>query len=124
MIIVNSTMIMTYYEIGTIINNHKTWGSKYIQNLANDLKEFGNSYSFRNLKYMSQFAKEFSENEIRHQAGAQIPWRTLIEIMSKSSSHEEMLWYINETYENRWSRSLVELQFKSKAYDRYLLILN
>ena len=67
MVVVNSAMIMTYYEIGTIINQRKVWGSKYIENLANDLKEYGNSYSFRNLKYMSQFAKEFSENEIRLQ---------------------------------------------------------
>ena len=37
MVVVNSAMIMTYYEIGTIINKRKTWGSKYIQNLANDL---------------------------------------------------------------------------------------
>ena len=30
MVVVNSAMIMTYYEIGTIINKRKTWGSKYI----------------------------------------------------------------------------------------------
>ena len=39
MVVVNSAMIMTYYEIGTIINKRKTWGSKYIKNLANDLKD-------------------------------------------------------------------------------------
>ena len=121
MVVVNSAMIMTYYEIGTIINQRKVWGSKYIENLANDLKEYGNSYSFRNLKYMSQFAKEFTEYEIRHQLGAQIPWRTIINIMSKSNSHKEMLWYIEQTYKNKWSRSQVELQFKAKAYERYLI---
>ena len=63
MVYVNSQMIMTYYEIGTIINQRKTWGSKYIQNLASDLKEFGNSYSTRNLHYMSQFAEIFKEDE-------------------------------------------------------------
>ena len=26
MVVVNSTMIMTYYEIGTIINIRKVWG--------------------------------------------------------------------------------------------------
>ena len=121
MVVVNSAMIMTYYKIGTIINQRKVWGSKYIENLANDLKEYGNSYSFRNLKYMSQFAKEFTEYEIRHQLGAQIPWRTIINIMSKSNSHKEMLWYIEQTYKNKWSRSQVELQFKAKAYERYLI---
>ena len=28
MTVVNSTMIMTYYEIGTIINQRKQWGNK------------------------------------------------------------------------------------------------
>ena len=31
MVYVNSAMILTYYEIGTIINKRKTWGSKYIE---------------------------------------------------------------------------------------------
>ena len=121
MVYVNSQMILTYYEIGTIINQRKTWGSKYIQNLANDLKEYGNSYSYRNLKYMSQFAKEFHQDEIRHQLGAQIPWRTLIEIMSKSKSHEEMLYYINETHNHGWSRSMVLNQISMKSYERSLI---
>jgi len=82
----------TQYEIGTIINKRKTWGSKYIQNLANDLKEYGNSFSIRNLHYMKQFAEEFSTNEIMQQPVAQIPWGTLITaIIPKSSSHKEML---------------------------------
>ena len=62
---------------------------------------------------MSQFAKEFSENEIRLQPVTQIPWGTLITvILPKSKSHEEMLWYINQTHKNRWSRSQVELFIK------------
>ena len=121
MVVVNSAMIMTYYKIGTIINERKTWGSKYIQNLANDLKEYGTSYSFRNLHYMAQFASEFTHDEIVHQAGAQIPWRTIIEIMSKSKSHEEMLWYIDATHKYGWSRSFVLNQFELKAYERSLI---
>ena len=121
MVYVNSQMILTYYEIGTIINKRKTWGSKYIQNLANDLKEYGNSYSSRNLHYMVQFSTEFNKNEIMHQAGAQIPWRTIIEIMQKSKSHEEMLFYINETHKNGWSRSMVINQIELKAYERSLI---
>ena len=56
-VVVNSAMIMTYYEIGTIINKRKTWGSKYIKNLANDLKEYGKGYSTQNLKYMMKLGK-------------------------------------------------------------------
>ena len=122
MVVVNSAMIMTNYEIGTIINQRKIWGNKYIENLANDLGEYGNSYSFRNLKYMSQFSKEFSESEIRQQPVAQIPWGTLITvILPKSKSHEEMLWYINQTHKNGWSRSMVLNQIAMKSYERSLI---
>ena len=121
MVVVNSTMIMTYYEIGRIINERKIWGNKYIERLSNDLKDYGKGYSIQNLYRMSLFSKEFSEYEIRHQLGAQIPWRTIIDIMAKSHSHKEMLWYVEQTHKNRWSRSQVELQFKTKAYERYLI---
>ena len=121
MVVVNSAMIMTYYEIGTIINKRKTWGSKYIKNLANDLKEYGKGYSYDQLKRMAQFANEFSVQEIGAQPVPQIPWSSIIVIMQKSSSHEEMLWYINETYKNGWSRSMVLNQIALKAYDRSLI---
>ena len=122
MVVVNSAMIMTYYEIGTIINKRKTWGSKYIKNLANDLKEYGKGYSTQNLKYMMKFAKVFSIDEFSQQlADKLIPWYTLVEILYKSSSHEEMVWYINETHKNGWSRSMVLNQIALKAYDRSLI---
>ena len=121
MVVVNSAMIMTYYEIGTIINKRKTWGSKYIKNLANDLKEYGKGYSKRNLQFMSQFANNFTKNDIVKQVASQIPWFTIVVIMQKSSSHEKMLWYINETYKNGWSRSMVLNQIAIKAYERSLI---
>ena len=113
MVVVNSAMIMTYYEIGRIINQRKVWGSKYIENLTNDLKEYGKGYSYEQLKRMSRLANEFSNEEIRSRPVTQIPWSTLITvILPKSKSHEEMLWYIEQTYKNRWSRSQVELFIK------------
>ena len=122
MVVVNSAMIMTYYEIGTIINKRKTWGSKYIKNLANDLKEYGKGYSYENLYRMSKVSEEFSNEEIMSHPVTQIPWSTLVTvIMAKSSTHEEMLWYINETYKNGWSRSMVLNQIAMKAYDRSLI---
>ena len=121
MVVVNSAMIMTYYEIGTIINKRKTWGSKYIKNLANDLKEYGKGYSYDQLKRMAQFANEFSVQEIGAQPVPQIPWSSIIVIMQKSSSHEKMLWYINETYKNGWSRSMVLNQIAMASYERSLI---
>jgi len=47
-----------------------------------------------------QFASCFTIDEISHQPGGQISWRTIIEIMQKSKTHEEMLYYISETHKN------------------------
>ena len=64
-------------------------GNKYIQKLANDLKEYGNGYSVQNLKRMSQFSKEFSFIEISSQLVSQISWDTLTTvIIPKSKSYE------------------------------------
>ena len=71
---------------------------------------------------MTQFANEFTKNEIIQQAVGQIPWSTLVTvIMPKSKSHEEMLWYINETHKMGWSRSMVLNQIEMKAYERSLI---
>ena len=124
MVIVNSAMIMTYYEIGSIINERKSWGSKHIERLSNDLKEYGKGFSFSNLKRMAQFSSIIGKKEIRAQAVLQIPWGSIILIMQKSNSHDEMLWYINETHKRGWSRSMVLNQFELKAYERSLISPN
>lgn len=52
----------------------------------------------------------------------QIPWGTIMTvILPKSNSNEEMLWYINQTHKNGWSRSIVLNQFKCTTYERSLL---
>ena len=121
LVVVNSAMIMTYHTIGTIINKRKEWGNKYIQRLAEDLKEYGRGYSYAQLKRMSRFAKLFPIEEIGAPPVGQIPWTTFCVIMEKSSSKEEMLWYMNQTYKNRWSRRMVVEQFKIKTYERKLI---
>ena len=71
---VNKEMTMLYYHIGEIINAHKSWGNKFIDNLAKDIKlAYPNSsgYSVRNLKYMAKFAAEYPDAEFVQQAVAQ-----------------------------------------------------
>ena len=66
MVVVNSAMIITYYQIGTIINKRKEWGNKFIQKLADDLKDYGKGYSYEQLKKMSQFAHFFQKMKLGH----------------------------------------------------------
>ena len=49
---VNADMLILYYDIGCVINEYKSWGNKFIDNLATDIKiAFPESkgYSVRNL---------------------------------------------------------------------------
>ena len=121
MVIVNTSMIINYYEIGVIINQRKTWGNKYILRLSLDLKEYGDGYSTSNLKRMSQLASNFNEFEIGAHPVLLLGWSHLILIMQKSNSHEEMLWYINETYKNKWSRTILGNKIKMKSYELRLI---
>lgn len=115
MIIVNNVMVMAYYEIGTIINQRKTWGNKYLQRLAIDLK--GHSgMSLANLKRMSLIAKSFSYKEISSQPVSQIPWATLLTLIHKTSTHDELLWYANYTFINNFSRTDIEKEIKRGIY--------
>ena len=72
---VNREMILLYHGIGKVINEHKTWGSKFIDNLAKDIKiafPASTGYSVRNLKYMAKFAAAYPETEFVQQVVAQI----------------------------------------------------
>ena len=74
---VNRELIMLYYNIGKVINAYKTWGSKFIDNLAADIKlSFPNTtgYSARNLKYMAKFAATYPDIEFVQTVSAQITW--------------------------------------------------
>ena len=113
----NPKLIMLYYDIGRYINKHKTWGSEYVKRLSNDLKH-RKGMSYHNLYHMSRFAQNFTIEEIVEQPALQIPWFSLVTIMSKCETKESRLWYINKTYENSWSRSVLINQVKAKAYER------
>jgi len=121
---VNAELVLLYHSIGSVINEHKTWGSKFIDNLAADLRiEFPNSkgYSARNLKYMAKFAAAYPDREFVQTVSAQIPWSHNIAVLEKVKDPEERIWYINKTAENGWSHSVLIHQIESGLYQRQVI---
>ena len=121
---VNRELIMLYYNIGIIINEHKSWGNKFIDNLAADIKlEFPNvkGYSVRNLKYMAKFAETYPDEQFVQTVSAQIPWSHNTLILDKIHSPEQREWYIRKTAENGWSHSVLTHQIESDLYTRQVL---
>lgn len=116
---VNRELIMLYYHIGKVINEHKTWGSKFIENLAADIRiSFPNvkGYSVRNLKYMAKFAESYPDEEFVQQAVAQIPWSHNTVILDKVKDADQRVWYIQKTTENGWSHNVLIHQIESGLY--------
>ena len=117
----NRELILLYYRIGQIINEHKSWGNKFIQNLSADIRiSFPNvtGYSERNLKYMAKFAAEYPDEEFVQTVYAQIPWSHNIAIIEKVKNPEKREWYIKKTSENGWSYNVLIHQIESGIYER------
>lgn len=120
----NSAMVLLYWDIGQeILKNQRkaAWGSKVIDRLAIDLaKSFPDmkGFSQRNLKYMRAFAIAWPEKAIVQQVAAQIPWFHNCLLLEKVADPNIRIWYINQTIQNSWSRSILDLQIKNELHKR------
>ena len=90
----NTDMLLLYHDIGCVINEHKSWGNKFIDNLATDIRiAFPESkgYSVRNLKYMAKFAEIYPDREFVQTVSAQIPWSHNIAILEKVKDQQQRM---------------------------------
>ena len=114
-------MLMLYYDIGCMINEHKSWGNKFIDNLASDIRmafPANKGYSVRNLKYMAKFAETYADREFVQTVSAQIPWSHNIAIMEKVKDPSQRLWYIKKSAEHGWSHNVLLHQIESDLYQQ------
>ena len=119
---VNRELIMLYFNIGRIINEHKAWGNKFIDNLAADIKlEFPNAkgYSVRNLKYMAKFAETYPDEEFVQQVAAQIPWGQNIVLLDKVTDDSIRRWYIEKTLEDKVTDDSIRRWYIEKTLELY-----
>ncbi|MCD8539954.1 MAG: PDDEXK nuclease domain-containing protein [Leadbetterella sp.] len=121
---VNTQLLTLYWNIGKVVSEqvkHANWGAKVIERLSKDLRnEFSDmkGLSFRNIKYMRQFAETYPDREFGQQIVAQIPWGHHVLLMDKIKSSDTALFYMTKTIENGWSRDILALQIKSKVHER------
>ena len=107
-----------------MINERKTLGSKFIENLADDIRiSFPNvkGYSVRNLKYMAKFAETYPDEEFVQTVSAQIPWSHNTVILDKVKDADQRVCYIQKTTENGWSHNVLIHQIESGLYERQVL---
>jgi predicted nuclease of restriction endonuclease-like (RecB) superfamily len=125
---VNQQLLMFYWELGAdILEKQKisAWGEGILKQLSRDLiSEFPDmkGFSERNLRYIRQWVLFWSsESAIRLQAVAEltrIPWGHNQVIITKCKNVDEGLYYIKNTIEYGWSRSVLTHQIESNLWQR------
>jgi predicted nuclease of restriction endonuclease-like (RecB) superfamily len=116
---VNRELVMLYWQIGQEIltrQQQQGWGAKVISRLAKDLhKAFPDmkGFSRTNLLYMRAFAEAYPDEQIVQQLAGQIPWFHNCMLLDKVKDPEERLWYIQQTIQHGWSRSVLTQRVES-----------
>ncbi len=125
---VNSEQIQLYWNIGkTILERQQQfgWGKSIVEVLASELqKEFVgiDGFSARNLWYMRNLYDQYSKSTVILQPMvAEIPWTHNIIIIEKCKDEHERLFYIHQTKEYRWSKTLLINAIEAQNYQRMLI---
>jgi predicted nuclease of restriction endonuclease-like (RecB) superfamily len=121
---VNSILTITYWQIGKKINDYilknerAEYGGKVVINLAKDLeKQFGRSYTLRNVRRMMQFAEQFDDLQIVTSLMTQLSWTHFLELFPLKTK-ESKLFYANKIISEKWSVRQTKFQIKRKAFER------
>ena len=121
---VNSELILLYHKIGTEIlkkQNSLGWGSKVIDRLSKDLiATFPDMKGFspRNLKHMRLFADNYQDVIFVQQLAALLPWFHIVTILERLKTPEERAFYIKNSLEHSWSRSVLTNQIDTNLFSR------
>ena len=95
----NKKLVNLYFNIGKTLEENSSWGNKFIDNVAMELKMFFpnlKGFSVRNLKYMKSFYNEYKDDEEFVQLVAQLPWKHNITLMQKVKDKEIRKWYMGK----------------------------
>ena len=123
MINANISLVNLYYRIGKVLYDNSTWGNKFLDKLAFELKStYPNQkgFSIRNLKYMKTFYREYYDDLEFVQLVAQLPWTHNIVLIYKIKDKNIRKWYIEKCIEEGWSKSVLIYQTDTNLYKRQL----
>ena len=126
---VNESVSSAYWEIGKILNEHKTesgHGDGVVKRLSADLK-----YRFpkigmspRQLWNMKKFYIRYANSELKLlQRVAVLPWSHNLYLLSKGLDDEATVFYANETIAKGWNRDLLPNAIKMKIHETHALTL-
>ncbi len=122
---VNFAMVQTYWNVGKlIIENEQSgkqkaeYGDALLEELSVRLtKEFGKSFSSRNLRHIRQFYRVFPKwNAVR----SELTW-THYRMLIKIEREDAKAFYMQEAIDCNWSTRTLERQVNSLYFERMVM---
>jgi predicted nuclease of restriction endonuclease-like (RecB) superfamily len=123
----NTAMTAAYWLIGKRIVEEEQhgasiakYGERLLENLSKELTaEFGNGFSYANLRNMRLFYRTYSDFKICYTLCIKLPWshNRLIMRVKDSKARE---WYLREAAQEQWSVRQLERNINSFYYQRQL----
>lgn len=120
----NRELIRFYWELGNeLIKQQESykWGDYFLEQFSQDMRQAFpgmQGFSVRSLQRMRQFALLYPDFPIATQAVSQLPWGHITRLMQMIKDKQVRDWYAQQTVDNGWSRSILEMQIESKLYER------
>jgi len=126
---VNRELLKLYWTIGEIISQKQQeygWGTKIIEQLANDLqKEFPGiaGFSRTNIFRMRSFYATYAivpvaAGQLEKMPIFQIPWWHNVVLLTKLKNNNQRLWYAQKAAEHGWSSTILEIHIEVNRYGR------
>ncbi len=120
-------MVLTYWNVGKRIveqeqagNTRAEYGKALVEALAKELtREYGNSYSKRNLQYFRKFYLYFPDGEIVNACVHNLNW-TQFRSLLRVSDESARLWYMKEAANEGWSSRTLDRNISTQYYYRLL----
>lgn len=122
---VNATMSMLYWQIGKRVNDElnqysstEVYGKQIVATLWRQLeKEYGTSFSEKNLRRMMQFAEVFTDEKIVVSLIRQLSW-SHIKILIPFRDAVKREFYIQMCIHEKWSVRVFQERIQSMLYER------
>lgn len=123
----SKAMVLTYWNVGKRIveqeqagNTRAEYGKALVEVLAKELtREYGNSYSKRNLQYFRKFYLYFPDEAIVNACVHNLNW-TQFRSLLRVSDENARIWYMNEAAKEGWSSRTLDWNISTQYYDRLL----
>ena len=123
----NKAMVLTYWHVGKRIveqeqagKERAKYGQALIEALADELtKEYGKSFSKRNLQYFRKFYLAFPDEQIVNACVHNLNW-THFRALLRVPDENARMWYMNEAAQEGWSSRTLDRNISTQYYYRLM----